>query len=278
MIARMSYQTHGRATFQVGNQTLSGDGQARYNIAPGQPHPVIWCQQGNPFMEDMTWGHIVAGTKQDYQDTAVAREHMAVGDLPVGIAAHRRCIIPADGVYVRERLPKGVRRWYFSLGESGQTGLLGIWNHIPNQGDKANHGYFSVLHHKFRRLVGGVCEHFPIVVKTEDWPTWLDENATHPTLIAFMNAFAKNHYSAYEVGPRMEGSANDGPFCNKPIVRREYMFDAPVKKTNAPKPMHINLYSGSTGVARPAWVQVARRAAKTSKPLEGGRADGNSSR
>ncbi len=60
MIARMSYQTHGRTTFQLGTQTLSGDGQARYNIAPGRSHPVIWCQQGNPFMEDMTWGHIVA--------------------------------------------------------------------------------------------------------------------------------------------------------------------------------------------------------------------------
>lgn len=88
----------------------------RYNIAPTQPIPVVWEQQGKRTGQLVRWGFVPAWVKdpREFPLLINARsESMAEKPAFRDSLRNHRCIIPASGYYEWMKRPDGTRQPYY---------------------------------------------------------------------------------------------------------------------------------------------------------------------
>lgn len=107
--------------------------QARYNIAPTQPVPVIFEQSGRRELSFMRWGLVPSWSK-----SIETRFHLfnarleTLNEKPAFKAAYRyrRCILPASGFYEwRQEGQSGKQPYAIRPNDQQPLWLAGIWEH-----------------------------------------------------------------------------------------------------------------------------------------------------
>lgn len=106
----------------------------RYNIAPTQPIPVVWEQQGRRTAQLVRWGFVPAWVKdpREFPLLINARsESMAEKPAFRDAVRNQRCVIPASGYYEWVKRPGGSKQPYYITEADGRpmafAGLYSTW-------------------------------------------------------------------------------------------------------------------------------------------------------
>ena len=106
----------------------------RYNIAPTQPIPVIWEQEGRRTAQLVRWGFVPAWVKdpREFPLLINARsEGMAEKPAFRDAVRNQRCVIPASGYYEWMKRPDGSKQPYYITEADGRpmafAGLYSTW-------------------------------------------------------------------------------------------------------------------------------------------------------
>src|SRR5216684_3621061 len=214
----------------------------RHNVAPTQPVPVVFLENGGRHFRLMRWGLIPAWTKDPRKISLMfnARSE-TVQDKPAfkNAIKRRRCLVPADGYYEwqdaggrkrphfihrRDRRPIGfaalAETWVGPNGEEMDTVAIVT---APASAD------LSVLHHRV-----------PVTIPPGDFDLWLD-CATYDaeTALALLIGPDEGEFVWHEVSTRVNRVANDDAQLILPITAEEIAAEEPkpAKKAAPRKPV-----------------------------------------
>ena len=191
----------------------------RYNVAPGDRHPVLRAEAGRRTIDLLAWGMRGGGTAGAARgrgrvrgDTALINaraESLAIRDRFREAFIGRRCVIPADGFFEWRKLDGGRRRqpYWFHADRRGLLCLAGLYDE-----DGENEGRFVVVTVPAGAAVRPVHDRMPAVLDRAGADRWL----AAPDLDVLRPA-ADGVLVATPVATRVNNVAHDDPACIAPI-------------------------------------------------------------
>ncbi|MGB5743131.1 MAG: SOS response-associated peptidase [Sedimenticolaceae bacterium] len=189
--------------------------EARYNIAPTQPVPIIrQDHNGRREMVLVRWGLIPAWSKgPDSRFSMINARVETVAQKPAYRNAfrYRRCLLPADGFY--EWRSAGGKKQPFVLRPSDgrPLALAGLWEHWQDA-DGNELASCTILVGEANAQVRAVHERMPVVIDPTAFDLWLDIRSQKPqpleTLLAAQRAPA---LTVYPVGRAVNNPRVDQP-------------------------------------------------------------------
>jgi putative SOS response-associated peptidase YedK len=212
----------------------------RFNIAPTQPIPVVFTENGTHHFRLMRWGLLPAWVKDPRTFTLLinARSETLL-EKPAfkNAIKRRRCLVPADGYY-EWHTADNRKRPYFIHRRDGQpmgfAGLTETW--IGPNGEEldtvaivttAASADLSVLHHRV-----------PVTIAPSDFDRWLDcRGYDAEAAMNLLTGPQEGEFVWHEVSTRVNRVANDDAQLILPITaeQREAEEPKPVKQASQRK-------------------------------------------
>jgi putative SOS response-associated peptidase YedK len=198
--------------------------EARYNIAPTQPVPVVRLNPhtDESHLELLAWG-LVPSWAQDPSigNRLINARAEAAAQKPAFRAAlrYRRCLIPADGFYEWKRLPDGRKQPYlFRLADEELFAFAGLWEHWQ---DAAGNELEScaILTTAANEIVREVHDRMPVILDRADYATWLDPALQNPAqLQPLLRPLHAEQMISHPVSPYVNNPRHDDPRCVEPML------------------------------------------------------------
>lgn len=194
------------------------DWSPRYNIAPTQLVPVI---RRNPTIASrelslIRWGLVPSWAKDSSKGGMMinARSETAATKPAFGDALRfRRCLIPADGFYERQRLGKVKQPYCFEVNRGQLFAFAGLWEarHDPN--GKALQTC-SILTTTSNAIIAPVHPRMPVILDPLCYDLWLNPGPTDTTAISeFLKPLDARLMTCFPVSSRVNGTAYDDAGC-----------------------------------------------------------------
>jgi putative SOS response-associated peptidase YedK len=196
------------------------DWEPRFNIAPGQPCPVIRADEhGTRTLMLAQWGLVPAWAKADRtMSRPINAKAETAADKPMFRRAfrHGRVLVPASAFYEWVETPTGKQPWlirpandpYFALG-----GLLEHW-----QGPDGELTSFAILTTDAGAAMRPIHERMPVIIAEHDWAHWLDPRfAELARLQTIMSLTRTVPLAMHRVGRAVGSPANEGPQLIAPL-------------------------------------------------------------
>jgi putative SOS response-associated peptidase YedK len=174
----------------------------RYNIAPGQPSPVVYLQGGKPILADALWGMRRSGgglainaRSETAERTALFRDAFRNG----------RCLVPADGFLEWRKEGRVNQPYLFRRTDGNIFVMAGLWQD----------GHYVVLTRESAGEVSEIHDRMPVLLDGTDARQWLTQGdlAEPPDL------------ARTAVSPRINQTKNDDPACLDPLPQTAFDFD-----------------------------------------------------
>jgi putative SOS response-associated peptidase YedK len=216
----------------------------RNNIAPTQPVPVVFLENGARHFRLMRWGLLPAWVKDPRQFTLLINARTeTVLEKPAfkNAMKRRRCLVPADGYYEWQSSGK-IKQPYFIYPRDRQpigfAGLMETW--VGPNGEEldtvaivtaAASADLASLHHRV-----------PVTIAPGDFDRWLmcgDVDAEEAA--ALLTAPVEGRFAWHAVSTRVNRVANDDaqlilPMSEQEIAEKIAASEAkPAKKASARK-------------------------------------------
>ncbi|MBB6735841.1 SOS response-associated peptidase [Cohnella zeiphila] len=189
--------------------------EPRYNVAPGQPVPAVIQGGSRNRLGLLKWGLVPpwADDPKIGNKMINARAETAA-ERPAYREAYRskRCLIPADGFYEWKKTPgeKG-RPYRILLREGGLFSMAGLYETWTAPDGTKLHTC-AVLTTEPNRLMAGIHDRMPVILRREDEPLWLDRGVRDPgKLRKLLAPYPAEEMEAYEVPSRVGSVAIDDP-------------------------------------------------------------------
>jgi len=182
----------------------------RYNVAPGQLHPVLRGQPEGPCARLVFahWGMLARGPSRPPSINARA-ETASVQPAFRAAFSTRRCVIPADGFFEWQNQPEGRRPLWFHRRDGNLLLMAGLYDDPRPDGDAPVR--FVILTTAPNQLVAPVHDRMPAILSPEEAAAWLRE----PTQ-DFLHAAPEDLLVATPVSLRVNSVKNDDPACLAP--------------------------------------------------------------
>ena len=196
----------------------------RFNLAPGQPVPVIRARRSAPglrVLEMRRWGlvphwatDVRAGTRH-----VNARAETA-GTLPAFRSAmsRRRALVPADGFYEWQRRGRSVQPFAVQVRGGALFAMAALYERWWPPGDRSTMpeaaplDTFTVLTTDANERVRPVHDRMPVVVAPEDYARWLDPTLQDPEAVAgILRPCPAAWIELRRVGRRVNDPREEGP-------------------------------------------------------------------
>lgn len=185
----------------------------RFNIAPSQTVPVVRLDEtGNRVFTFARWGLIPSWVKdpKEVQHPINAKAETAA-IKPMFRHAYRksRVLVPADAFY--EWVTKdGKQPYLIRLRDGAPMGMGGLLEHW--QGPEGDVSTFTILTTNANSLMAKIHDRMPVIIKREDYATWLDTNLTDVIKIQTMSLpYPDRFMEAYPVSRKVNSPKNDSP-------------------------------------------------------------------
>ena len=199
-----------KAHFDAANEL---DLKPRYNIAPSQTVPVVRLDDtGNRVFTFARWGLIPSWVKdpEELQHPINAKAETAA-IKPMFRHAYRksRVLVPADAFY--EWMPKdGKQPYLIRLRDGAPMGMGGLLEHW--HGPEGDVTTFTILTTEANSLMAKIHDRMPVIIKPEDYATWLDTNFTDVIKIQAMALpYPDRFMESYPVSRKVNSPKNDSP-------------------------------------------------------------------
>ena len=199
--------------------------EARFNIAPSQPVPVVRLTPGREPPERqlvlLHWGLIPSWA----DDPAIgnrlinARAETAA-EKPSFRAAlrRRRCLVVADGFYEWQRIDRRRQPYWFGLRDDRPFGLAGLWESWEGADHSAIESC-TILTTEANELVRPIHDRMPVIVDAADYARWLDSAVDRPEpLRPLLRPYPSDRMKAHPVSTRVNHPGNEDPRCIEPAV------------------------------------------------------------
>jgi putative SOS response-associated peptidase YedK len=185
----------------------------RFNIAPSQTVPVVRLDEtGNRVFTLARWGLIPSWVKDPkvIQHPINAKAETAA-IKPMFRHAYRksRVLVPADAFY--EWTPKdGKQPYLVRLRDGKPMGMGGLLEHW--QGLEGDVTTFTILTTEANSLMAKIHDRMPVIIKPEDYATWIDTNFTDVIKIQRMTLpYPERLMEAYPVSRKVNSPQHDSP-------------------------------------------------------------------
>ena len=189
--------------------------QARYNIAPSQPVPVIRENPaGQREMVLVRWGLIPSWSKgPDSRFSMINARVETVAQKPAYRSAfrYRRCLIPVDGFYEWHAAGKAKQPYVLRPRDHRPMALAGLWEHWQDA-DGNELASCTILVGEANAQVKAVHERMPVVIDPTAFDLWLDVRSQKPQpLETLLAAQPAPDLTVYPVGRAVNNPRVDQP-------------------------------------------------------------------
>lgn len=148
----------------------------RYNVSPGTRIPVIRLEGENgAVLTELKWGLLPYWCKEPrtayntINAMAETVETKASYRVPF---KKRRCLMPADGWFEWQPLPRGKQKWWFHRADDTDFCFAGLWDRWQ-QGEQVIETC-TLLVTDAADSIGHIHDRMPVILKPEDYRLWLD--------------------------------------------------------------------------------------------------------
>ncbi len=193
-----------------------------YNVAPTDSVYAVAEHDGERLLGAFRWGLIPwwakdrkIGARNINARAETAAEKPAFRDSFV----KRRCLIPADGFYEWQRLPKGKLPHYIHRADDRPLALAGLWAtwKDPESGDSVR--TCTILTGRPNDLVADIHDRMPVILPEDSWSAWLDrDNQDRQELNQLMAVFPKEAMAEHPVATLVNKVSNNYPECIAPLA------------------------------------------------------------
>ncbi len=192
-----------------------------YNVAPTDSVYAVAEHDGERLLGSFRWGLIPwwakdrkIGARSINARAETAAEKPTFRDSFV----KRRCLIPADGFYEWQRLPRGKLPHYIYRADNKPLAFAGLWAtwDDPDSGDRIR--TCTILTGKPNGLVADIHDRMPVIMPEDSWADWLDrENEDTEILNQLLAIFPREAMAEHAVATLVNKVSNNYPECIAPL-------------------------------------------------------------
>ena len=193
-----------------------------YNIAPGQPVPVI-PNNGEKQLTFYQWGLVPSWAKDEtfggYNLINARGETVAEKASFRAAYRRRRCLILADGFYEwRKASSQGGKTPYFIyLKNKNPFAFAGLWEiwHSP-YGDELHS--CCIVTTRPNAVVEPIHNRMPVILSPDEYPLWLDPSERTPQELGqLLDPYPAAEMAAHPVSSFVNSPRNNSPTCIQPV-------------------------------------------------------------
>lgn len=186
---------------------------ARYNIAPSQPVPIVAASDGQRQLLMARWGFRPSWVTRSTLAPINARaETVATSRLFQQALKRARCLVPATGFYEWKAVP-GQRRkqpYYLRLRGGGLFAFAGLYT-PPEDGAHAS-ATCTILTTEPNEVAAEIHDRMPVILEPDEEARWLDTALRTPAeVLACLRPLPAALMEAYPVSPLVSSPRNQGP-------------------------------------------------------------------
>jgi putative SOS response-associated peptidase YedK len=199
---------------------LTFEYRPRYNIAPGQPAPVVAEDRKGRRIGLLEWGFLPAWKDEPGRSFINARsESVATTKSFREAFRRRRCLIPADGFY--EWKAEGGRKipyWIHPL-EGVVVSFAGIWEtwRGPHGEPSGPRHTFAVLTTDANAEASTIHDRMPVVIAPEGRDLWLDRDAPLDAVTELLRPAPDGSFDVRRVSTRVNRPDDDDAELIEPV-------------------------------------------------------------
>ncbi|NNF26995.1 MAG: SOS response-associated peptidase [Gemmatimonadetes bacterium] len=198
--------------------SLTFDLQPRYNIAPGQPCPVVGEDREGRRIGLLEWGLLPAWKDEPKGPFINARaESVATKASFRDAFRRRRCLIPADGFYEWKTEDGKKRPYWLHPSDEGLLSFAGIWESWSRPGQEPRHG-FAILTTDANAEVSQIHDRMPVIVEAGDRDAWLSRTSEAGALQRLTRPAPAGTLRLRPVSARVNRPSEDGPELLEPVA------------------------------------------------------------
>ncbi len=192
-----------------------------YNIAPGQDIVAVVQTPADRQLVHLRWGLIPSWTKNlTKAPKSINARSETVWDKPSFRSAirYRRCLIPANGFL--EWKKSGIRKQpYLIRFENLELfSMAGIWESWKNPETGETIDSCAILTTCANEAVSAIHDRMPVIVKPEDYSTWLAPKIDQREVDGLFQPFASDRTMIQPASPRVNTTRNNDPDCIVPVL------------------------------------------------------------
>lgn len=150
--------------------------EPRFNICPTQPVLVVRSGEAGRAWGHLRWG-LVPSWSRDPSGAAklINARGETVADKPSFRAAfkRRRCLIPADGYYEWQKLPRGKQAFHIHLPTEAPFAFAGLWETWHGE-DGTELETCTIITTAANDPLRPIHDRMPVVLDPSDFDLWLD--------------------------------------------------------------------------------------------------------
>ena len=184
----------------------------RFNVSPGQEHPVILKENEKVALRNLNWGLLPNWAKDPTKQTRPINSRVeTLEEKPTFRESfqRRRCLVPADGYF--EWLTDGRRKipYFLHLQDDAPFAFAGLWDHWEGMGGEALDSY-SIITTVADESIQFIHHRMPIILPRQHWLTWL----TSATSAQDLREILKQPISDFQhrtVSNLVNNARNEGP-------------------------------------------------------------------
>ena len=148
----------------------------RYNISPGTKIPVIRVDpEAGATLTEIKWGLLPYWAKEPkiayntINTMAETVEAKASYRVPF---KKRRCLIPADGWYEWQVIPRGKQKWWLHMKDDSDFCFGGLWDRW-HRGDQVIESC-TIIVTDAAESIKNIHDRMPVILDPKDYEFWLD--------------------------------------------------------------------------------------------------------
>jgi putative SOS response-associated peptidase YedK len=191
--------------------------EARYNVAPTQPVPVLREREpGGREVVLLHWGLVPSWAKErSIGNRMINARAETLPEKPAYRRAFRdrRCLVLADGWYEWQATASGKQPWFICGRERQPLGLAGLWETWRDPGTGEVLESCTIVTRDAPGQLGSIHHRMPAVIRPEGTGAWLDPGQHDTTMLSrWLGEARETDFDAWPVGravndPRHEGAA-----------------------------------------------------------------------
>lgn len=194
---------------------------ARYNIAPSQPVPIVLNGEQEREIHTLRWGLIPSWSKDPAMGNRLINARAeTVHEKPSFRSSFkkRRCLVPADGFYEWQVRGEGKIPNYIRMRTGGLFAFAGLWSEWDS--GKEILRTFTIITTSANRNLESIHHRMPVILLPDQYDDWTASETSADHLRELLKPLGEGLLDHYEISKTVNSPKNDNAECIQPVNDR----------------------------------------------------------
>jgi putative SOS response-associated peptidase YedK len=194
----------------------------RYNVAPGQPVPVVSETDGRRGLALLHWGlRGVGAPGAPRPPTPINARIESAAEVPAfrDALARGRCLVPADGFFEWRKRAGGPEPHWIALPDRALFAFAGLSAPAAGEAAGGEAGSVAILTRPARGRLRELHERMPVILAPADYAAWLDPRHGGAEALARCESPLSDRLTFRPVDARVNDVRFDDPACLEPSAQ-----------------------------------------------------------